>query len=93
MSDMRTLTVRELNRRTAGVLDALERGETFELRRNGKAIGYLTHTVPPPERKPDWKAHFDWLKKQRDGGGGFVEELEADRRRVLAREIAMGSLA
>ena len=37
LSDMKTITMRDLNRRTAGVLDALERGEAFELHRNGKA--------------------------------------------------------
>ena len=92
MSDMKTLTMRDLNRKTASVLDALEQGETFELHRNGKAVGYLTHSAPPPERKPNWKTHFDWLRKQKDKGGGFVEELEADRRRLRAREMAMGNL-
>jgi antitoxin (DNA-binding transcriptional repressor) of toxin-antitoxin stability system len=55
MSDMKTLTLRDLNRKTASVLDALERGETFELRRNGKAVGYFTQTAPPPGRKPSRK--------------------------------------
>ncbi len=86
---MKTLTMRDLNRKTATVLDALERGETFELRRNGRAIGYLTHTAPEPERKPDWRAHFDWLRKQKGKGGGFVEELNEDRRRRRACEAAM----
>ena len=89
LSDMKTLTMRDLNRKTAAVLDALERGETFELRRNGRAVGYLTHTPPEPERKPDWRAHFDWLAKQKDKGGGFVEELEEDRNRHRAREAAL----
>jgi hypothetical protein len=35
------------------------------LRRNGKAIGFLTHTAPPPEPKPDWEAHFVWLRRQK----------------------------
>ncbi len=39
MSDMRMLTMRDLNRKTASVLDAVERGETFELRRNGRVVG------------------------------------------------------
>ncbi len=88
MSDMKTISTRELNQRTASILDALQSGETFELRRHGKAVGYLTHTPPPPERNPDWKAHFDWLRKQKSKGGGFVEELEEDRRRLRAREEA-----
>lgn len=90
---MKTLTMRDLNRKTASVLDALERGETFELHRHGKAVGYLTHTAPAPERKPDWKAHFEWLRQQKHKGGGFIEELEEDRRRLRAREIAMGNFA
>lgn len=92
MSDMKTLTMRDLNRKTASVLDALERGESFELRRNGKAVGYLTHTAPPPERRLDWNTHFEWLKQQKPKGGGFVEELEADRRRLRAREMVLGNL-
>ncbi len=86
---MQTLTMRDLNRKTATVLDAVERGETFELRRNGRTIGYLTHTPPEPERAPNWQAHFAWLKKQKDKGGGFVEELNHDRARQRAREAAM----
>jgi antitoxin (DNA-binding transcriptional repressor) of toxin-antitoxin stability system len=89
VSDMKTLTMRDLNRKTATVLDALERGETFELRRNSRVVGYLTHTPPEPERKPDWRAHFDWLAKQKDKGGGFVEELEQDRNCQRAREAAL----
>ena len=89
---MKTITTRELNRRTARILDAVENGESFELRRNGKAVGYLTQTPPPPESKPDWKAHFEWLRKQKTKGGGFVEELEEDRRRLRAREEALGNL-
>jgi len=89
---MKTVTQRELNRRTAGVLDALERGETFELRRNGKTVGYLTHTAPHAERKPDWKSHFEWLRKQPKKHGGFVAALEEERRRLRARARALGNL-
>jgi antitoxin (DNA-binding transcriptional repressor) of toxin-antitoxin stability system len=91
MSDMKTLTTRELNRKTASVLDALESGETFELRRNGRVVGYLTHTLPPPERKPDWKAHFAWLKRQpKTRGKSLLAEFEEDRLLLRARETAMG---
>lgn len=93
MSDMKTLTMRDLNRKTATVLDALERGESFEVRRNGRAIGYLTHTPPPPERTPDWKTHFRWLKRQpRARSKALLAEFEADRRRMQARESALGNL-
>jgi antitoxin (DNA-binding transcriptional repressor) of toxin-antitoxin stability system len=90
---MKRLTARELNRKTASVLDALERGETFELWRNGKAVGYLTQTAPPPTRKPDWKAHFEWLRKQRaTKDASILAEFEEDRRRLRAREEALGNL-
>jgi antitoxin (DNA-binding transcriptional repressor) of toxin-antitoxin stability system len=89
---VKTLTMRELNRNTASVLNALERGESFELWRNGRTIGYLTRHAPQPERKPDWKAHFDWLRNQKAKGGGFIRELEEDRRRLRARDVAMENI-
>jgi antitoxin (DNA-binding transcriptional repressor) of toxin-antitoxin stability system len=90
---MKTLTMRDLNRKTASVLDAVERGESFELHRNGKAVGYLTRTAPPPDRKPDWKAHFEWLRRQPKGRGrSLLAEFEEDRRRLRAREQAVGNL-
>jgi antitoxin (DNA-binding transcriptional repressor) of toxin-antitoxin stability system len=92
MPDMKMLTVRELNRNTASVLDAVERGETFQVRRNGKSIGYLTAEPPAPERKPDWKAHFEWLRKQKSKGGGLIKELDEERRRLREREKALGGL-
>ena len=93
MSDMKTLTMRDLNRKTATVLDAVERGESFEVRRNGRAVGYLTQTPPPPERKPDWKAHMEWLRRQpKAPGKALLAEFEEGRRRLRARERAMGNL-
>ena len=93
MSDMKILTMRELNRRTASVLDAVERGETFELRRNGRAVGYITHTPPTPERKPDWKTHFNWLRKKATKNDmEKLDEFEQERRRQAAREEDMGNL-
>ena len=86
---MKTLTVQELNRTSATVLEAVERGETFALRRKGKTVGYLTRALPPPECKPDWAAHFEWLKKQKPAKRGFVEELEEERRRLRAREMEL----
>jgi antitoxin (DNA-binding transcriptional repressor) of toxin-antitoxin stability system len=84
---MKTLTMRELNRRTARVLDALERGESFEVHRNGRTVGYLTHRLPAPERTPNWTAHFEWLQQQNEGG--FSAALEEDRRRLRNREAGM----
>ena len=93
MSDMKTLTMRDLNRKTASVLDAVERGEAFELRRSGRAVGYITQTPPSPQGKPDWKTHFDWLRKQsRKTDAGILNEFEADRRRHAAREQTLGNL-
>ena len=93
MSDVKTLTTRDLNRKTASVLDAVERGEAFELRRNGRAVGYITQTPPSPQGKPDWKAHFAWLRKQsRKTDAGILNEFEAGRRRNAARERTLGNL-
>jgi antitoxin (DNA-binding transcriptional repressor) of toxin-antitoxin stability system len=90
---MKTLTMRDLNRRTASVLDALEKGESFEVRRNGRAVGYLTQTAPTPERKPDWKAHFDWLRRQpTENDAKVLKQFEDSRRRLAAREKALGNL-
>jgi antitoxin (DNA-binding transcriptional repressor) of toxin-antitoxin stability system len=92
MSDMKLLTMRELNRKTASVLDAVERGESFELRRNGKAVGYITQTPPAPQRSPDWAAHFNWLRKEasRDDAK-VIAEFEQERRRHAAREKALSN--
>ena len=93
MSDMKLLTMRELNRKTASVLDAVERGESFELRRNGRAVGYITRTPPTPQRIPDWKAHFNWLrKKSTKDDREALAEFGQERRRHAAREKELGSL-
>ena len=93
MSDMKTLTMRELNRKTASILDAIERGETFEVHRRGRAIGYLTQAAPAPERKADWKAHFQWLKQQpKSRGRVLLAEFEAERQRLRDRDVSMGQL-
>ena len=90
---MKTLTMRDLNRRTASVLDALERGESFEVRRNGRAVGYLTQSAPAPDRKPDWKAHFARLRRRSiKADAPILKEFEDSRRRLAAREKAMGTL-
>jgi len=93
MSDMKMLTMRELNRRTASVLDAVESGETFELRRNGRAVGYITPTPPTPQRRPDWKSHFDWLRAQKNKNDvDTLSEFEHERKRQGARERELGNL-
>jgi antitoxin (DNA-binding transcriptional repressor) of toxin-antitoxin stability system len=91
---MKTLTMRELNRQTASVLDALERGESFEVRRKGRAIGYLTQAAPAPDRKPDWKAHFERLRRRSaKADASLIKEFEDSRRRLAAREKAMENLS
>lgn len=87
MPDMKVVTVRELSRNTAEVLNALERGEKFEVRRNGRAVGYLTQTAPTVESRPDWNAHFEWLRKQpADAGKKLLQEFEEERRTLSSRE-------
>jgi antitoxin (DNA-binding transcriptional repressor) of toxin-antitoxin stability system len=91
---MKTLTVRDLNRHTATVLDALERGESFEVHRNGRAVGYLTQAAPAPERKPDWKAHFARLRlRSMKDDAKVLKEFEDSRRRLADREKAMGTVS
>jgi antitoxin (DNA-binding transcriptional repressor) of toxin-antitoxin stability system len=92
MPDMKTVTIRDLNRRTARILEAVEHGETFELRRRGKTVGYLSPAPPAPANRPDWKAHFAWLRKQPRDRGGFVKALDEERRRLRSREAASGNL-
>ena len=92
MPDMKVLTMRELNRKTASVLDAVERGESFELRRNGRAVGYITRRPPTRQRKPDWKAHFDWLRNKATSHDlETLTEFERMRRRQAAREQELGN--
>lgn len=66
---MQTVTMTRLNNATAAVLDAVERGEVFQIVRRGKPIGYLTPKLTPPTTTgtgaaPDWDAHFAWLRRQ-----------------------------
>ena len=87
MSDMKTVTMRDLNRRTAGILDAVEDGEIFELRRNGKVVAYLSNKPPELDKRPGWKSHFEWLRKQpRQRGAGLLAGFEEDRKQLRARE-------
>jgi antitoxin (DNA-binding transcriptional repressor) of toxin-antitoxin stability system len=89
MSDMKTITMRDLNRRTAGIIDEVQEGQTFELRRNGKVVAFLTRTCPPETKEKDdgsWEAHFRWLRKQSKTEGrrilkGFEEERDRQRSR------------
>lgn len=93
MSDMKILTMRDLNRKTATVLDAVEHGENFELRRNGKVVGYITTTPPAAQRSPDWKAHFGRLRKQAAHKDlDALAEFEQARRQDAAREKLLGNL-
>jgi antitoxin (DNA-binding transcriptional repressor) of toxin-antitoxin stability system len=90
---MKTVTIRDLNRRTASILDSVQRGETFELRRKGKVVGYLSSEPPQPENKPDWKSHFEWLRKQpKRGGAALMKEFARDRKRLREREKAFDNL-
>ena len=86
---MKTLTMRELNRRTAQVLNSVEQGETFEVRRSGRTVGYLSRTAPAKNRQPDWKAHFEWLKKQPKPKRSALDDLMEERRRLIERERQM----
>jgi hypothetical protein len=72
------------------VLDALERGQSFELRRRGRTIGYLTQVAPAPKAKADWKTHFEWLGHQpKARSKALLEEFEADRRHQRTRRAPL----
>jgi len=78
--DMKTLMTRHLSRKTASVHAA------------GRAIAHLKPTTPLPGRKPDWQGHFDWLKRQTKARSKrLLAEFEEGRRRLRAREKAMGN--
>jgi hypothetical protein len=54
----------------------------------------MKKTAPTPKRKPDWKAHFHWLRsKSHTNDAKVLKEFEDSRRRLVARERAMGNLA
>lgn len=67
---MQTVTMTQLNNGTAGVLDAVERGQVFQIIRKGRPIGFLTPNLPAAafrnvrRDRPDWDAHFAWLRRQ-----------------------------
>ena len=51
-----------------------------------------TQTSPLPEQKPDWTAHFAWLRKQPKARSQvLLAEFEDDRRRLRAREQTLGN--
>ena len=66
---MRTITMTRLNQSTAEVLDALEQGESFQLVRKGRTVGYLTPSLPVAlparaDRMADWEEHFAWVRRR-----------------------------
>ena len=81
LPDMKRPTMPQMNRKTARVPRAVQQGDVG-LGRHGKAIGSITRDPPSPQRKPDWKAHFDWLKKQNTkNDAAILAEFEEERRR------------
>jgi antitoxin (DNA-binding transcriptional repressor) of toxin-antitoxin stability system len=90
---MKQISVRDLNRKTADVVDALERGETFEIHRKGRAVGYLTKTPPMVQHKADWNTHFEWLKRQSaKHDSRLLKEFNKSRRQLSAREKSLEKL-
>jgi hypothetical protein len=52
----------------------------------------MKKTAPTPNEKPDWKAHFDWLRRQpTENDAKVLEEFEDSRRRLAAREKALAN--
>ena len=90
---MKIVTVRDLSRNPARILDAVENGESFELRRNGRAVAYMSRQIPESQAAADWQSHFRWLRKQPRSDQALLREFEAERRRNRARDHALAALA
>ncbi|MBI3181614.1 MAG: type II toxin-antitoxin system prevent-host-death family antitoxin [Myxococcales bacterium] len=86
---MERLTVRQLSRETASVLDRVERGETIEVTRGKRVVAKVVPVQPQRERRAEWTAHLRWLDAIRSPGRrprvDPVDELVAERRRRNAR--------
>lgn len=82
---MERLTVRELSRETASVLDRVERGETIEVERGRRVVARVVPVQAGEARRADWEEHFVWFdtvaKPKKRRGKDPVEELVASRRR------------
>jgi hypothetical protein len=52
-----------------------------------------SRSSPKTRRAPDWKSHFDWLRKQNTKtDAAILREFEAERRRRTALEDELSSL-
>ena len=83
MSDMAILQVknREFQRSTADWLHKARNGDTVVIVSAEGPTLTLTAGRPKEEPKPDWNAHFSWLKKQSPITSNPVDELrQTDKR-------------
>ena len=82
---MGQLTVRELSRETAAVLDRVEGGEVIEVKRGKRVVARVVPVREDAERRAAWKEHWRWFKSLSRSGRrprvDPVDELLAERRR------------
>lgn len=87
MSDMKTFTVRDLDRSPAKVLAAADRDGIARVRsRTGRTYAVKPETTAAP--KPDWAAFAQerrmWLKKHFPNGPIMTREQAADFDRLIS---------
>jgi antitoxin (DNA-binding transcriptional repressor) of toxin-antitoxin stability system len=82
---MERLTIRELSRETAAVLDRVERGETIEVERGRRVVAKVVPVQQDEARRAHWAEHFAWFdsfaKPRKRSDKDPVDELIASRRR------------
>jgi prevent-host-death family protein len=81
----RTITQRELRNESAAIMDAVERGETFVVTRNGTPVGELRpmrrrRFVPTAELKRKWanRPPIDYVAMRAEMDALFGEERVGD---------------
>jgi prevent-host-death family protein len=63
---MDKLTVRELSRETAAVLDRVERGETIEVTRGRRVVAKVVPVQAQQEQTDAWSEHIRWFRAAGD---------------------------
>lgn len=79
---MERLTVRDLSRETATVLDRVERGETIEVTRGNRVVAKIAPIQGEAGREALWKEHVAWLSHVRRPSRAKidpVDELRSER--------------
>ncbi len=81
---MEKLTIRELSRETAAVLDRVERGETIEVTRGRRVIAKVVPVQAEEEQGDAWSEHIRWFRAasgKRPPRTDPIDEVIRQRRR------------